>query len=945
MDANQTRFHLLLGQSDWVPAAVRNDTGIFPIPASNLEWDDIRHELRLRSELFRFKAKPRDDAPTQDERRGSAADSYLNWYWIAASRKEIRVQSSGEAAPAHFWSADDAIKPAQPSGATFHSAEPLLPIPANTYTGLAVTEDQYLLVGTLEPAGLIVFDLFGGGPPRIICWPKEIAFAPFDMVPRSGGGVWILDRENMRFWALDRTLRVITNGQTDRTLSEAQNDVFQPVQGEHRIAAAQTFPEGIALSYASPMEAQDPVAIEALPDGSVLILDAPVGGVSRVLRYRFAERLGEVPLDFQAYDFAIGEGRLYIASAEGNQAFAFAVGELTRPLKLSPLGEYFPMRRFGGKAMVAAGNRVFYDFGERWLPLTSQVQPRYAAEAFVEFPAPREGVQGAFDGHEPQCVWHRLMLDACLPPGTDVQIQSRAANTKQDLERAPWQAEPSLHRRGTGSELPFTPAPVSRDRGTFELLLQNARGRFLQVRLQLVGDRRVTPRLHALRIYYPRFSYLERYLPAVYREDAASASFLDRFLANFEGTFTAIEDRIAAVEMLFDVRSTPPEALTWLASWFGVVLDPAWNETRRRLFLTHAMEFFQWRGTVHGLRTALRLAFEEHPDEHIFDPPGAKCRCGDRFRIVEKFLTRWTPAVELGDPTDVAGGPSFAPAGGRWKPEQGTAALYARYRAATGRETFTLTPLADAAAEAARTAFAQRELGFIPSDLVDEIAAWSDYQQSRNFTPMPLPDREPASNDLAELWRVFQIATDSEPYGRQRRMWQQFLARRYVSVLALNAAHATDWKRFDAVAYPSALPQNLAQLHDWYEFETRVLPTLAAAHRFTVLLPVTTAAGANDEDRGRQLALASRIVELEKPAHTVFEVKFYWALFRVGEARLGYDSVPRLGGRDPALFPQPVVLGQSYLAERLVATDPPPSTPGRIVAGRDRLPRKKAHLQ
>src|SRR5437667_10552029 len=112
MDANQTRFHLLLGQRDWARTATSTDMGIFPIPSSKLEWDNVHQELRLRSELFRFKAAPRDDAPTQDDRRGAAADSYNNWFWIGANRDEIRVRSSGELAPAHVWSASDAAPPA-----------------------------------------------------------------------------------------------------------------------------------------------------------------------------------------------------------------------------------------------------------------------------------------------------------------------------------------------------------------------------------------------------------------------------------------------------------------------------------------------------------------------------------------------------------------------------------------------------------------------------------------------------------------------------------------------------------------------------------------------------------------------------------------------------------------------------------------------------------------
>jgi hypothetical protein len=125
-------------------------------------------------------------------------------------------------------------------------------------------------------------------------------------------------------------------------------------------------------------------------------------------------------------------------------------------------------------------------------------------------------------------------------------------------------------------------------------------------------------------------------------------------------------------------------------------------------------------------------------------------------------------------------------------------------------------------------------------------------------------------------------------------------------------------------------------LRDWYQFESVILPTLETAHRFTVLLPFRTEALPSESQRRERLALARRVIDLERPAHTTFDVQFYWALFRVGEARLGTDSLIDLGGRDPALLPQSV-LGQIYLAETRITAGHPLNVSERQVAGRDRL--------
>ena len=106
------------------------------------------------------------------------------------------------------------------------------------------------------------------------------------------------------------------------------------------------------------------------------------------------------------------------------------------------------------------------------------------------------------------------------------------------------------------------------------------------------------------------------------------------------------------------------------------------------------------------------------------------------------------------------------------------------------------------------------------------------------------------------------------------------------------------------------------------------------AHKFVVLLPVAASDVNNVAARQAQLLLAQRLIELEKPAHTMFDVKFYWALFRVGAARLGEDTLVGLGSRAPELL-TPMILNRGFLSESYLAPNPPNDTAGRFLVGTD----------
>ena len=117
MDANQTRFHLLLGEADWSRC-----TELQPDPFRT-EWDKARYEVRLAGKLFRFVASKFDLPPRIERRRGAARDRYGNWYWISESEQEIRVSSAGTDTTAHFWKSGDGIRCERRGAGDFAAAE------------------------------------------------------------------------------------------------------------------------------------------------------------------------------------------------------------------------------------------------------------------------------------------------------------------------------------------------------------------------------------------------------------------------------------------------------------------------------------------------------------------------------------------------------------------------------------------------------------------------------------------------------------------------------------------------------------------------------------------------------------------------------------------------------------------------------------------------------
>lgn len=167
-------------------------------------------------------------------------------------------------------------------------------------------------------------------------------------------------------------------------------------------------------------------------------------------------------------------------------------------------------------------------------------------------------------------------------------------------------------------------------------------GRYLWVQLDLSGTATVTPRVRAMRIERPG-NRLTNILPAAWSRDEGDVAFLHRYLAPLDGFLHELDVWAFERAVLLDPRTTRTEALQWLASFAGLVLDRRWPEDARRTLVAEAYRLFARRGTKAALVRLLEIYLGRSPD------------------IVENWQLRGLGGTVLGlnprgDPPPVVGG-------------------------------------------------------------------------------------------------------------------------------------------------------------------------------------------------------------------------------------------------------------------------------------------------
>jgi phage tail-like protein len=667
MDANRLRFWML-SDGLWPGAsATGGDPDWQPITADNVRFDAPRRRLLLASR--RDLPAIADDGVEATARLAlvpGAVDAFGTWaYWNASARKVMGT------------------------GAVPGEVPIFTPGPSETPTDIVVGYDGaiYVAVG----GGVVVQDLRGRWDPVRVSAPS---FSAWRLAADPQGGVWALGGPPGAAGASFQIARL-------RGLPLPRRIGSGPGPNTFRLRDDNPTPPRLGVVATITLADERPVALAVSPGGIVGVLvwhmgadarlyplaGATLGAPTTLAGARFPYSVAWLSEDRVAVllsHFSPADPALHQRTAEAI-AYPIAGGEPTAP----PVGDLYPLRGHD-RGPFLHGTTLPPQYGT-----ASGPSPLYP----VSLPSlPRSGTASNrrwLDSGSARTVWHRLYLEAVIPPGTGVRVllaatdeaapppaadvwawcEHRFGAVPPSPEDPPGTANPTRPRnvdvpRGvwvsTPSEVPFhdgllgCPAEPHRS-GLFTALIQRPtravralRGRYLWARVDLLGDGRAGPEIAALRAYASRFSYAEHYLPELFRESvfgddadargaATPADFLERLLDNCEGVLTPLEDRIAGSWMLTDPRRVPEESLEWLASWIGFTFDPVVPVDRRRQMLEAAPELSRWRGTLRGLTLALDVA------------TGGAVSAG-RVVVVEDFRLRRTFATILGadlsDPDD-----------------------------------------------------------------------------------------------------------------------------------------------------------------------------------------------------------------------------------------------------------------------------------------------------
>ena len=512
MDANGLRF--------WLLGEARHFVDV-----QHASWDATCQRLRLNSERTLTAVLSAADALAAAQAALASVPRAIDALECVA-----RWDAASQSVLVHSSLPDDAV---------------LLPL-ATTPTDLCAAPDGILYIATAD--GVLMHDLRGRWDDVTV---TLAGFVPWRLAAAASNGVWALEQGSGRLARL--------TGRPVRSETPQPDDydgrVFRP-SPENACAPLLTL-----LPPTSWAAGEQALAIASGSDGSLACLSWRDAAGSAALRvWNDAQQRWSVASTCVGANFAyslawLSDSRIALRIPGFRDAPAFDLGAVSAGA-IPPLGDIYPLSDAAVEAPFANGTAqpAHYPSGlddaEPLYPLSLNNLAR-AGEA-RNYTTTATGLAAwALDSRDNTTVWHRLYAEASIPAHGGFTVLLAATNIYQppaDDDRTAWHAHgfgadaaslddallapqvPQAAWEYTASELPAHPGLLDGlaepgVSGLFSVLIQNSReqvrslvGRYLWVRVRLFGDGRATPEIAALRAWGSRFSYVDRYLPRLYRE-------------------------------------------------------------------------------------------------------------------------------------------------------------------------------------------------------------------------------------------------------------------------------------------------------------------------------------------------------------------------------------------------------------------------------------------
>ena len=464
--------------------------------------------------------------------------------------------------------------------------------PLGDPVGIAIDADDRLFVADRHRRTVTVIDLWSR---RLL---RSVAVNPSGMATRHPRGLV----------AHDGTVLVVVRdpaGLLRLSATRGPEPVAMP-------SGAANLPPGSQPSRVAVLPSGDPVVLWHEPDGTGWV----VAG-------------GRAPLEVgPASDIVIdAEGALVVAPCarpDSRSALRRLVATESGWTRTSPLDA----TGYDGEGLVLTRDgRVGY---------FTPAGFRLAVRAAVSYRTEGTCVTYRLDSGVARNRWGRLLLEACRPDGTSIRVGAVTSDDTYETESAHVAAEPAacvalgagetpplppetllgdvaeptgsggqLHRR-PGATTPWWRPGADDPYETFEAPTRAPVGRYLWVTVHLQGNGRRTPKVREIRVERQAHT-LMRHIPEVYAAEQPQADFLHRYLAMFDGMLHDLDLRAFCRDILVDPHSSPVEALDWLASFVGLVLDDRWALAARRQLVAEIVQLYRLRGTVWALRRYLEI--------------------------------------------------------------------------------------------------------------------------------------------------------------------------------------------------------------------------------------------------------------------------------------------------------------------------------------------------